>query len=80
MKVKQNRQEFLPVFVYYLTSLFINFNGGEIKMKKIIISVLVSIFIMLAIPYIIVELAKPQNNATSTEPIAPTPTVSATQV
>lgn len=49
-------------------------------MKKILISILISVFVMLAIPYIIVELAKPQNNATSTEPIAPTPTVSATQV
>ena len=49
-------------------------------MKKIIISVLVSIFIMIVIPFIIVELSEPHNNATSTEPIAPTPTVDATQV
>ncbi len=49
-------------------------------MKKILISILVSIFIMLIIPYIIVELAKPHNNASSTKPIAPTPTVGATQV
>ena len=40
-------------------------------MKKILISVLVSIIIMLVVPYIIVELAKPQNNADSTEPIEP---------
>ena len=49
-------------------------------MKKIIISVLVSIFIMIVIPFIIVELSEPHNNATSTQPIAPTPTVDATQV
>lgn len=49
-------------------------------MKKIIISVLVSIFIMIVIPFIIVELFEPHNNATSTQPIAPTPTVDATQV
>ena len=40
-------------------------------MKKILISVLVSIIIMLVVPYIIVELAKPHNNADSTEPIVP---------
>ncbi|MBQ3123973.1 MAG: hypothetical protein IJC09_00940 [Clostridia bacterium] len=49
-------------------------------MKKILISVLVSIFIMLIIPYIIVEIAKPHNNASSTEPVAPTATVDATSV
>ena len=38
-------------------------------MKKIIISVLVSIIIMLVVPYIIVEFAKPNNNADSTEPV-----------
>lgn len=37
-------------------------------MKKILISVLVSIIIMLVVPYIIVELAKPHNNADSTAP------------
>ena len=45
--------------------------GGVIYMKKILISVLVSIIIMLVVPYIIVELAKPHNNADSTEPIEP---------
>ena len=40
-------------------------------MKKILISVLVSIIIMLVVPYIIVELVKPHNNADSTEPIEP---------
>lgn len=49
-------------------------------MKKILISVLVSIFIMLVIPYIIVELARPTDNASSTEPVAPTETVEATSV
>lgn len=49
-------------------------------MKKILISILISVFVMLVIPYIIVELSEPHNNATSTEPIAPTPTVSDTQV
>lgn len=40
--------------------------------KKAVISILISIFIMLIIPFIIVELARPQNNASSTEPVAPT--------
>lgn len=38
-------------------------------MKKVLISVLVSIIIMIVVPYIIVELAKPNSNADSTEPI-----------
>ncbi len=49
-------------------------------MKKILISILVSVFIMLGIPYIIVELARPDENASSTEPIAPTEAVDKTQV
>lgn len=49
-------------------------------MKRILISILVSIFIMLGIPYIIVELARPDENATSTEPAAPTETADRTQV
>ena len=49
-------------------------------MNKILISILVSAFIMLIIPFIIVELSKPHNNASSTEPVAPTATVSATEV
>lgn len=47
-------------------------------MKKILISLLVSLFIMLGIPYIIVELARPSENAASTEPVAPTETVTPT--
>ena len=49
-------------------------------MKKVIISILISVFVMLVVPYIIVEIAEPHDNAASTEPIAPTPTVSDTQV
>ena len=44
-------------------------------MKKILIALLVSLFIMLGIPYIIVELARPSENAVSTEPVAPTESV-----
>lgn len=47
-------------------------------MKKILISLLVSLFIMLGIPYIIVELAHPFENAVSTEPVSPTETVTPT--
>ena len=43
--------------------------------QKAVISILVSIFIMLIIPFIIVELARPKDNASSTEPIAPTQAV-----
>ncbi len=49
-------------------------------MKKIIISILVSVFIMLGLPYIIVELARPDENATSTEPVAPTEAVGKTEI
>lgn len=49
-------------------------------MKKILLSILVSAFIMLIIPFIIVELSKPHGNASSTKPVPPTPTVNATEV
>ena len=51
---------------------------GGLDMKKILISLLLSLFIMLGIPYIIVELARPSENARSTEPVAPTETVTPT--
>lgn len=38
-------------------------------MKKIIISLIAAIFIMIVIPLIIVELLPPKNNADSTKPI-----------
>lgn len=45
-------------------------------MKKIIITLLVSIFIMLVIPFIITELTAPKENAVSTEPKPSVETVS----
>lgn len=38
-------------------------------MKKIIIILIVSVFIMFILPFIMVELLKPQENAKSTEKI-----------
>ena len=49
-------------------------------MKKVIISILVSVLVMLVLPYIIVEFAKPKDNATSTKPVAPTISSDAIQV
>ena len=49
-------------------------------MKKILISMAISVFIMLIIPLLIVSFVKPHNNAISTEPIAPTEAVDKTGV
>lgn len=49
-------------------------------MKKILISILVSIFVMLGIPYIIVEISRPDENAASTEPVVPTEAITKTEV
>lgn len=43
-------------------------------MKKIIISLAVSVFLMLIVPYVIVALIPPGGNANSTMPVTPTPT------
>ncbi len=48
-------------------------------MKKVIISLIAAIFIMIIIPLIVVELLPPRNNANSTEPI-PSPVVTDTAV
>ena len=44
----------------------VNNTGGD-KMKKIIISLIVSIIIMLFVPFLIVEFFAPAENADSTE-------------
>lgn len=43
-------------------------------MKKIIISLIISVLIMLVIPYAAVEIARPDDNASSTEERTPYPT------
>ena len=48
-------------------------------MKKVIISFIVAIFIMIIIPFIIVELLPPKNNADSTNPL-PSPVATDTAV
>ena len=46
-----------------------------VMVKKVLISIIISILIMLVIPFIIVEFAEPHNNASSTEPV---PTIQTT--
>ena len=45
-------------------------------MKKVIIALVISVFIMFILPLLIVEIVKPQNNAVSTAPVTPVPAVS----
>lgn len=47
-------------------------------MKKAVISIAVSVLLMLVVPYIIVTLVPPRDNANSTMPVSPTPAVSET--
>ena len=49
-------------------------------MKQIIISILVSVFVMVIIPFIIVESARPEDDASSTKPVKPIQTTEAKQV
>lgn len=49
-------------------------------MKKIIISIILSIIIMLGLPYVMVELSRPKENAKSTQPVTPTVTADVTSV
>ncbi len=42
-------------------------------MKKILISLVVSLFIMFVVPMIMVWLFEPRDNAFSTEPVTPAP-------
>ena len=42
-------------------------------MKKILISLMVSLFIMFVVPMIMVWLFEPKDNAFSTQPITPAP-------
>lgn len=47
-------------------------------MKKAVISIAVSVLLMLVVPYIIVTLVPPRDNANSTMPVSPTPTATET--
>lgn len=49
-------------------------------MKKIFLSVLVSLFIMFVVPMILVWIFEPRDNAFSTQPVTPTPAESAISV
>lgn len=49
-------------------------------MKKIFLSLLVSLFIMFVVPMIMVWLFEPRDNAFSTQPVTPAPTENAISI
>lgn len=49
-------------------------------MKKIIISIILSIIIMLGLPYAMVEFLHPKENVKSTQPVTPTAEADVTSV
>ncbi len=49
-------------------------------MKKILISLVVSLFIMFVVPMLMVWLFEPKDNAFSTQPVTPEPTESSISI
>lgn len=49
-------------------------------MKKILVSLMVSLFIMFVVPMIMVWLFEPKDNAFSTQPVTPAPTESSVPI
>lgn len=66
----KNTTDASVVFLYYLTYTL----WEAVIVKKIFISLMVSLFIMFVVPMLMVWLFEPRNNAFSTQPVTPAPT------